>query len=237
MTISKVWSIAFVATLIAGCGGDGGSTATYSFVTPKVNSVRIYAYTTLDNSNNTINQTFRDTVTSVAAEGSYVAVHNDPSGNSITVNGTTYSITTESLTVNTSGQTLASSYTSANGAPVSCAFAPHAEGADYSLFIGKTWTLNYSRTCGTTTQLFAQTGSVVGVESVTVPAGTYSTIKLQSTLTWTNSTGTTHTEAITTWRDASTAIVVKQVTNTAYSGTALQNGYPVTTTKVLQSQL
>jgi hypothetical protein len=64
----------------------------------------------------------------------------------------------------------------------------------------------------------------------------FSAVKLQSTLTWTGPDGTTRNEAITTWRDLNTEILVKRVTNIEYSGTALVNGYPVTQTTALKSQ-
>ncbi len=238
MKLLKVCGVASIAALLSACGGgDAGSSTTYAFVTPKVNSQRIYAYTILDNSNNTINQTIRDSVTAVNADGSYVYVQDDPSGNSIVVNGTTYSTLTESRTENDSGQILSYSYTPANGIQVTCTVAPHGTGPNYPLAVGQAWTLNYAITCGTATPPpYTQTGFVVGIESVAVPAGTFSAVKLQSTLTWTDVNGTTRTEAITTWRDVGTAIIVKRVINIAYSGTALLNGYPVTTTTALQSQ-
>jgi hypothetical protein len=232
---------ALIVALLASCGGSSGSNAgsstTHSFVTPKMSSQQIYADTTLDNSNNTINQTTRNTITAVNADGSYVYTHDDPNNNSLTVNGTTYSTQTRSITDNNSGQELSYSYTPANGAPVACTVAPHGAGPNFPLTVGQNWTLNYAITCGTTAPVsYTQTGTVVGVESVTVPAGTFSAIKLQSTLTWTTPNGTTRTETITAWRDVNTEIQVKRVTNIVYSGTALVNGYPVTTTTTLESQ-
>jgi hypothetical protein len=98
--------------------------------------------------------------------------------------------------------------------------------------------MNYAVKCGTALPLqYSQTGSVVGTESVSVPAGTFATVKLQSTLISTDPNGTTRTWASTTWRDVNTSIVVKQVVDIAYSGTALMNGYPVSTMTALQSQL
>jgi hypothetical protein len=240
MKLLKYYSSALIAALVAGCGGSGsdaGSKMTYSFVTPKVNSRQIFADTTLDNSNNTITQTTRNTVTAVNADGSYVFVHDDPTGNSVTVNGTTYSTITESITENNSGQEVSYTPMLVNAIGVTCTISPHGAGPNFPLTVGQTWISNYSITCGTAPPLsYAQTGSVVGIESVTVPAGTFSAIKLQSALTWTGPNGTTRTEAITTWRDVNTEIVVKRVTNIEYSGTALVNGYPVTTTSALESQ-
>ena len=231
---------ALMTVLAAGCGSgtNAGSSTAYSFVSPKVNSQQIYSQTTVDNSNNTIYQTTRNTVTAINADGSYDLVHDDPSGSSTTVNGTTYSTITESIRENSSGQEI--EYM-AQPPPtivgIACTVSPHGAGPNYPLTIGQAWTSNYSVTCGGIPPLsYTQTGSVVSVESVTVPAGTFSALKLQSTLTWTDPKGTIHNEATTTWRDINSAIVVKRVTNTEYSGTPLVNGYPVTSTSALESE-
>jgi hypothetical protein len=65
------------------------------------------------------------------------------------------------------------------------------------------------------------------VETVTVPAGSFLALKLQSTLIWTDAAGTTRTQTIINWRDTVTSVSVKQTISTAYSGTALSVGYPV----------
>jgi carbohydrate-binding DOMON domain-containing protein len=65
---------------------------------------------------------------------------------------------------------------------------------------------------------YSQMGSVIDVELVTVPAGTFSAIKLQSTLTWTDTLGTTRTQTVTNWRDVATSIWVKEEISYAYSG-------------------
>ena len=62
---------AFLAAA-AGCGGGRGSGAastgsgqSYDFVAPALNSVRAYGETVTDNSNNTIDENFTITVTTV----------------------------------------------------------------------------------------------------------------------------------------------------------------------------
>jgi len=240
MKFLKDVCVVFILAFLTGCGGSGsnaGSSTTYSLGTPKVNSKNVYADTILDNSNNTINQNLRNVVTAVNAVGSVVFVHDDLNGNSATVNGTTYSTPTETITDNNMGQQLSNSFTNANGVLVTCTDAPHGAGPSYPISVGQTWTLNYISTCGTATPIsHTQTGVVAVVESVTVPAGTFSAVKLQSTESWTDNNGTTHTETITTWRNTSTGTVVKRVTNFEFSGTALVNGYPITETMSLESQ-
>jgi len=80
-----------------------------------------------------------------------------------------------------------------------------------------------------------QTGAVVDVESVTVPAGTYTAVKLQSTDVWTNADGTTITQTAFNWRDVDTTFSVQRTITRAYSGTLPTTGYEVTAQVVLQS--
>jgi len=238
MNYLKHGGIALMSVLVAGCGGGGGGGGgSYGFVTPKVNARSTYADTTIDNSSNTINQTTRNTVTAVNPDGSYTYVHDDPTGDTVVVNGTSYTTPTETINDNDSGQELSYSYTPANGTPVACTVAPHGAGPNYPLSVGQSWALDYAVTCGTAAPVaYTQAGSVVDVEPVTVPAGTFTAVKLQSTVAWTDRNGTTHTQAIATWRDANTGTIVKRVITTTYSGTPLVNGYPVTQTRVLESQ-
>jgi hypothetical protein len=239
----KIATITWLTASVAGCGGGngndgmGGLGTTYDFVTPQVNIERSYSQTIIDNSNNTINEKFTDTVTSVATDGSYVVGREDPDHNSVVVNGTTYSIVTATLQVNNSGQETSYVFTGASGEPTTCTFEPHGTGPDYPVTVGKTWGLQYNFGCGTEAPIaYAQTGTIVDVESVTVPAGTYSALKLQSTVTWIDLNGTIHTQTVTNWRDINTMFSVKQTISTSLSGTMPTTGYAVSTEIVLESE-
>jgi hypothetical protein len=83
---------------------------------------------------------------------------------------------------------------------------------------------------------YAQTGTVVDDESVTVPAGTFNAIKLESTLTWTDAQGTRRTQTVINWRDVLTSISVKQSISIAYSGTLPTTGYAVSREIILQKR-
>ncbi len=233
------------AALLAGCGGGGGSskpsaaasiTNTYNFVTPALNSQRTYAKTIVDNSNNTINESVVDTISTVNVDGSFTIHTEDPNHNSITVNGTVYSVPTETTTVNNSGHE--TSYSVLSNAPVTCTFTPEGPGPNYPFAVGDTWSSSWNLACGNNTPInFTQTGSVVDTESVTVPAGTFATFKLQSTISWTDAKGTTHTDSRTTWKDINSShTTIKELDSYSYSGTVPINGRAVTTTRILQSQ-
>jgi len=210
----------------------GGSGPTYAFITPGLNSVRTYSETIVDNSDNVINLSYTETVTAVMADDSFTVLQEDPTQQSITVNGTTYSVTTDTVSVNNSGQEVGDS--TDNG---TCTYLPHGAGPDFPVQVGMTWTLTYTVACTATAPFYySQSGTVADIESVTVPAGTYSAIKLQSTLTWTDTQGTTRTQTITNWRDVATTVSVKQTIDIAYSGTLPTHGYPVSRQILLESE-
>jgi hypothetical protein len=233
-------SLCLLSLIVTGCGGgsDGGSSTpgsgtSYAFVVPVLESTRTYAVTIVDNSNNTINIGTTATVTAVNSDGTYVVL-TQPTNPTAIVNGTNYSDPPMTQTYNASGQELTNVYT--NGAPFTCTFDPHGVGPNFPVQVGQTWTLDYMHGCNSIAPIaYSQTGSVTDVESVTVPAGTFSTIKLQSTVTWTDVLGTTRTQTVTNWRDVVTLVPVKSEISYAYSGTLPTNGYPTSRVELLLS--
>jgi hypothetical protein len=229
------------AVSAAGCGGGsgagGGSAASYAFVPPPVNSQRKYDETIVDNQNNTIELSYTETVLSASPDGSYVVQQEDPNHESVTVNGTIYSIETETVTLNDAGQELSYTAEDAGGTlAVVCNFAPHGAGPDSPVTVGMSWTLDYTLGCGGQTPTpYVQSGTAVDVESITVPAGTYSALKLQSTISWTDAQGTHRTQTVTNWRDIATSVSVKQSITISYSGTLPSTGYAVSRDITLES--
>ena len=232
---------AALAAGLAGCGGgsdgNGSSDATlYGFATPVLNSVRAYSETIVDDQNNGIDLSFTETVTAVNPDGSYTIAQVDPNNQSVVVDGTTYAIQTETINLNNNGQDISYNYDDAGAISVICVYTPNGPGPDFPVTVGMPWTLDYSIGCGTQAPLaYMQTGTVVDVESVTVPAGTFNALKLQSTISWTDPQGTTRTQTITNWRDVLTSVSVKQSISIAYAGTLPTAGYPVSREIVLQS--
>jgi hypothetical protein len=238
MKYSKLGAATALTALATACGGGGNDSpqTTYNYVAPQVNFQRNYSETLIDNSDNTINESFAQTVTDVNSDGSYVLLQ-DPSSTSVVVDGTTYSIATETIDVNNQSQDTSYSALEANGDLMTCTYAPHGPGPGYPLTVGGTWTIQYTVTCGTSAPVtHTQNGNVLDVESVTVPAGTYSALKLQSTDTYTNADGTTITQTTTNWRDVDTLFSVQRTSTLVYSGTLPVNGYAVSAQTVLQSE-
>ncbi len=233
----KGFAVVAAAAFLSGCGGSSGNDGVlYAFVPPTLNSLRVYSETIVDNENNTIDLSYTDSVTAINSNGTYSVLQEDPNHVSLVVNGTDYFIQTQTITVNNSGQELSYAYVDTAGAPLDCTFTPHGSGPDFPVAVGMTWTLNYTLACGAQAPVsYMQMGTVVDVESVTVPAGTFNALKLQSTLTWTDAQGTERTQTVTNWRDVLTSISVKQSATITYSGTLPTTGYAVSREIILQS--
>jgi hypothetical protein len=233
------------AAIVAGCGGGGesgsggspGSGTAYAFVPPPVGPTRSYAAVIIDNSNNTIEIGYSDTTASANANGTYVADVRSTTGYPDIVNGTNYAQRNEDQTYDDSGQEVSYTFTSSTGVPVSCSYDPHANGPDFPVQVGQTWQIEYTLSCndGSATTTYRQQGSVVDVESVTVPAGTFTALKFQSTVDWTDADGITRNETITNWRDTTTLYTLKQQIAITVTGTLPVDGYAVSRTIELQS--
>jgi hypothetical protein len=230
---------ALAAMTLTGCGGgDGGSLGSgmaYVFVTPVLNSSLAYSETIVDNSNNTIDISWNATVTAVNGDGSYTVQQLSTTTGSAIVNGTNYAAPDETESYNPIGQE--TGYTDLSVSPaLTCTFDPHGTGPDWPVKVGQTWSLDYTFTCGTAAAIaYTQQGTVVDVESVTVPAGTFTALKLASTVTWTDAQGTTRTQTVTNWRDVATSRSVKQTLSIAVSGSVPTTGYAVSRTLLLES--
>jgi hypothetical protein len=230
-----------ILTGLAACGGNSdtntpGSGTSYPFVPPIVDSKRTYTETIVDNSNNTILVGYMVTVTAVAADGVITEEQQSTTEGGNTVNGTDYSIPTETITYNAFGREVGYTYPEPDGSEGSCTYAPYAGGPTPPLTVGQTWSINYTRICnGNPAIAYSQQGNVTAVESVTVPAGMFTALKLQSTITWTDLEGTTHLETATNWLDVATFHSVKQAISYQDSGTLPTSGYAISREIVLQS--
>jgi hypothetical protein len=183
MLVKSLVVLATVAT-VTGCGGandnNPGTGTAYAFVPPVVNSTRTYSETIVDNANNTIVIEYTQTVTAVAGDGTITEMQQNTTNNSTVVNGTNYTPLTETETYDgTSGQETSYTYTAVSGEPITCTYDPRDGGPDFPLRVGQTWSISYTFACGSESPItYQQTGSVVDVESVTVPAGTFNALKL-----------------------------------------------------------
>jgi hypothetical protein len=233
-------------SLLSACGGGGGaapaaSTQTaaapgYAFIAPKTGAHLVYAEKLVDNLNNTLNRSITDDVTAVNADGSFAVHEEDPSHATVVSGATDQTAYPTDLQYNAAGQQTGKVIAGASGS-VTCATTGGNEGAPSPLAVGAGWTSAFSQACaGGAGVAYTQSGTLAGIETITVAAGTFSAYKFVATTSWALN-GITRTETSTRWRDASGAETrtLKQEITVAYSGGTPAAGSPVSRTRELQS--
>jgi len=231
MKTLKIYLALILNLALAACGGAGSSSSgsasvtSYNFVIPAVNTQLVYDETLVDNSDNTINLSYIQTVVAKNSNGTFVVFQNDPANISVTVNGTNYSVVPETITFSSSGQVLS---TVNDNSHVSCTDTPFGEGPVYPISVNENWSGNFTVTCGSGPSIsYVHSGNVMDLETVKVPAGTFSALRLVSGIDFTDANGVSHSVTTTTWRDAGTGIIVQQQAIYGYSGTPQTSGYIV----------
>lgn len=226
---------------LTACGGGSGDTsnspgAVYRFITPTAGTKAAYAETLVDNLNNTINRTIVHSVLTVNTDGSFVVNDSDPSNNTFFSGSVNHTLYPTTFSYSASAQELQHVIAIPNASPVTCIWSPNGPGAPSPLAAGQAWTSTITETCGGGSAVsYTQTGTYVGMESVTVPAGTFNAYKFQSTLTGTIPGGTTVTQSTTLWRNAAStdSRMLKEVLTYTYSGTPPAQGTTVSVTHQL----
>jgi hypothetical protein len=233
------------ATLLGGCGGGGGSggdtpvqaamTATYHFVPPKAGAYLVYADRQTDTLNNSLNRTVDDSVTAVNADGTFAVHEEDPSHNHFVSGAVDQTLYPTDFQYDAAGRVTAQ--TVDRGTAVTHCTYQGGVGAPATLAVGASWNTQYTETCDAGAAVtYTQSGTLAGVETITIAAGTFSAYKFVSTTTWTVN-GITRTESATRWRDASggDTRTLKMVWSIAYSGGTPAAGAPLTSSRELQS--
>lgn len=232
------------ATLLSACGGGGSSsgaaaqaaaTVTYRFVPPKAGAHLVYAAQLADTLDNTLNRTADDDVTAVDADGTFAVHEEDPSHNRVVSGAVDQTLYPTDFQYDAAGQVAA--MTIDNGPAVTHCTYQGNQGAPATLAVGAGRATRYTETCnGGTGVTYTQSGTLSGIETITIAAGTFSAYKFVSTTTWTVN-GITRTESATRWRDASggDTRTLKMVRAIAYSGGTPAAGSLVTGSRELQS--
>ena len=230
-------------SLLTACGG-GGSAATsvaYTFIAPKVGGHLVYAENLVDNLNNTVSRTIVDDVTSMNSDGSFGVHEEDPSHNRIVSGATDQTVYPTDYRYNTAGQAISWVVTQP-AATIACAATAAGAGAaglgaPATLSVGGGWNADVIETCGAGAGIeYKQSGSLVGMETITVAAGTFNAFKFTSTITRTVN-AITRTETSTRWRDATggETRTLKSVSTFSYSGATPPAGALLSASRELQS--
>ena len=209
----RIGAICALGGLLAACGGDDGTaepvagqppqgTTTYEPGTPVVGATDVFRITDVDDSNNTIVIGFTQTVQSVSGPHSYVLTQVDPSNNAAIVNGVDYHFNAATITFDQEQETSVSD-TSETGTVQNCSDTPQSGGHPSPWWVGQSFTRSTQESCTPgDVRTIDDIGTVAALEQVTVPAGTFTALKLQTTETWSEN-GQNVTEQVTHWVDPS----------------------------------
>jgi hypothetical protein len=262
--LALVGGLGILAGSLSGCGGGGGggdglsapiigvpaavipeippvTTQTFAYVPLAVGTISVFSLTSVTNFNNTINQTIQQKVVAVNPDGSSSSFEDDPTNNIVNDHATDYSIFPTTYSDDSSDRVTQFVQQPPVGSPVVCTYSPHGIGPTYPLRINSdplpldnTWAYNYVYQCNGQPLNYFTSGSLVGTETITVPAGTFSTFKTQSITTGPYG-GTTGVATATTWRDTANGHVIKAMTGYSYGGDPIE-GARVSISEVLQSR-
>ena len=230
--------------LLSACGGGGDSGAAsatsaapnYVFVAPKAGAHLVYADKLVDNLNNTLNRTITDDVTAVGADGSFGVHEEDPTHDRIVSGVTDQTLYPTDFQYNAIAQATGWVVTRLTDS-VRCTVSGGGAGAPSPLAPGASWTTSWTETCGAGAgTAYTQSGTLAGVETITVAAGTFKAYKFIASTTRTVN-GITRTETSTRWRDASGADsrTLKSEFVFTYGGGTPPAGAPLSASRELQS--
>jgi hypothetical protein len=223
--------------LLIGCGGGGTSNAPpgqVNFRTPTVGTQSTYSVQDITNIVNAapVNYTYTKTYNTVRSDGTFDLAISCSPGSSPS-DGAYYCWPgTQSRDATSHLQTQVLFNTS----PATCTFSPTGEGLPFPLQAGQSWSADWTEACGGVPwgSLSIGNGLVVGIEDLTVTAGTFRTLKVQYAMVYTPGAPLSPvTSDKTTWIDVQTGGTVKTVTN--YYSSDQGVGDIVQTTEQLQS--
>lgn len=177
--------------------------------------------------NNTVNTSFRMTRSVAAADGSYTVKNQDLSAYNV-INGIPFGGLEAVGFYDAQGRLLRVTNQVDGGPVVVCNYSPSRAPLPKPLLQNSTWTADWTRTCGSGPALTWQLrhGHVVGVETVTVPAGTFETVHGYEEVDVTNaSIPYARHEVLNTWYDRASGMTIKFDSAITYSKGAPSTGY------------
>lgn len=201
--------------ILAGCGGGGKSSSssttapTTAPVVKRATTGDVYTYLRKDT-------TVGGNATSYLFSRQYQVVNDD--GSTIDVETFSNGLVAMVTSVSANGGITAS--VQKNDPATQCKFSPESIGATPPYQAGKSWDNSWTQTCGTRVSRETNKGSIVGVESVTVPAGTFNAYKEVSVITSQVTNPASEqitTNNVTCWRDVDLKQYVKCEFAASYS--------------------
>lgn len=244
MDLKLITVAVFAATALYGCGGGGGGgTADMpakSSLAASFNSTAgatwIYEESISTDGNNSLNMPVRIVRGSPNSDGSYGVVRSEQN-NVIRILNTPYGNAQTTEYYNAAGQ-LNRTVRQSPSSTQNCTVGTPPTRVPYPLYQDSTWSGDWNTECtpGGTTAYHLRNGHVVGVEALTVPAGTFQAVHVAEEYDDQNSS-VTYTQHVSRdmWIDTATGLRLQTVTKYDYQGGAPAAGYPMQIVSKLHS--
>lgn len=188
---------------LAACGGSDSDAAPppppappaaqgFAYVPPALGTTAVWSRTLSDSAGTSVSLQIRQRVTSTNDSGGVQLTFDDPTGTDVVEDGITFRTTPEVADVGPNDNTIDYTNTHVDGTQVNCVYSTPASAAavarglqaqalrhiEAGLWIGDTWSSTYTITCqGETPVTYTSTAAVEDVEAVTVPAGTFQSVR------------------------------------------------------------
>jgi hypothetical protein len=251
-----------VLALLAACGGgsDAGSNnnsnnnsnnsdnnsssngtapqpSAYPFVPPRTSSIDTYTDTVTDVNGNRVAFQLRSE-TAVEPDRTYSIAMSSPA---VVLGDQRYHRPDQIDIFDASGRLVDTRVTNADGTQSTCTrvanFTHTGQGGTPGYNLGETWSGSFTVTCNALTVTYTQHGEVLAAEPVTVAAGTFDAVKVQTITSWTTQDGDAITDTSLAWKDPAHSLYpIKVVDNFARSGN-VPTEYVTVETRELQSRV
>lgn len=252
MKTNRLALAAAACATLAACGGKGGHTpptskppagvTAYPQVDPTVGSLDTFASQSVDDAGNTVDAGYQQRVTKAGSDGSYELTQDDPSNQTVTVDGITYHFDKLVRTYGPASKNYNLDNTveavPGSNTPTTCRTSVQDGGHPRPFYVGQTWTIDYTVTCDTTgtTTAYEEVGVIDAAEPVTVPAGTFAALRTHGTISWTTRNGENVVQQYQAWIDpAHSFFTLKNIATYQRTGT-LPAHYVASQTVELQSR-
>ncbi len=222
--------LAACVAVLSGCGGGSGENREQALVagtTWAAGTTLNYQETYSVSGNNTVNLSVRWIRGATGSDGSYDVTRRE-SDSVITVSGLSFGGRESVDHFNAQHQQVGMVVTYPNALVQTCNYSPARAGLPRPLLLDSTWRGDWTQTCtpGRASSWQLRNGHVVGLETVTVPAGTYRAVHVVQDLESTSAAVPyTLQQAINIWIDTATGLDVKQDTVYSYTNGTPGTGY------------
>jgi len=232
--------------MLAACGGDGGSPApapapspaaptVFSYVPPAIGETDVWTLTQTDSLGSSVSMQLRQRVTDGSDSGGRVFAYDDPTGTRVEQDGLTFWVEPQTANISAVGNTIDYTWTSTTGVQTTCVYGSASsntggsiQAADravalsalrlQSLKPGDILNGSYTLTCGSNAPITYSTMiSVLPLETVTVPAGSFQVFKEVVSTTWVFN-GFSNSRGATLWRDPARSMFPVKVDETIVRG-------------------